>query len=194
MRILLACHEPPGAGKGLLGPGNLAERLARAGHAVRVWDASATVFDDGPAPRFSDLGGRPGFPQLSAAGVAGYLDSARRRLDELVLRFDPDVIHADYLWLLAYLALESGVPYVASVRGPELLAYQADDRFAACVDQGAENAGRLLLEDASLAKALAVTFPALETPVEVAQPGISWLGGLYQQVREDRCGLLVSRG
>jgi hypothetical protein len=101
-------------------------------------------------PRFSDEEpgtGRPAFDELSDAQLARYRDCLRRRLDNLIMRFDPHVIHAQHIWILGQLALESGVPYVLNAWHSELDEYERDARYQPLVEQAAENASRILVPD-----------------------------------------------
>ncbi len=101
-------------------------------------------------PRFGDeeaATGRPTFAELSDAQLARYRDCLRRRLDNLIMRFDPHVIHVQHIWILGQLALESGVPYVLNAWHSELDEYSRDARYQPLVEQAAENASRILVLD-----------------------------------------------
>ncbi|MBX7164784.1 MAG: glycosyltransferase [Pirellulales bacterium] len=189
MRILLACHESPARADDAWDTGALAERLRSRGHDVRLWDAERELtaltgaafppLDAWPAAWSDDL-------------LAEYLHLARRRLDDLIVAEDPDVIHTDGLWVLAYLALESGVPYVSSVRGGELVRVDTLARQRELIVQAAENAGRLFVADATASERLLAVLPELETPTTVIGPlryaCPTKLSHAYRQVREARCG------
>jgi len=99
------------------------------------------------------------FSSLSSTQLAQYRECLRRRLDAQILRFDPHVIHAQHVWLLGQLALETGVPYVLSAWGPELVDSQTDERFTALAEQAAENAGRILAADAEVKRRVAELYP-----------------------------------
>lgn len=88
--------------------------------------------------------------ELSTADLALYRDRLRRRMDTIVMQFDPQVIHAQHIWVLGQLALESGVPYVLNAWGEELPA-AADPRYRDLASIAAENASRILVPDAALA-------------------------------------------
>ena len=113
-------------------------------------------------PRFSTPGNDQElvFSSLSNAQLAQYRERLRQRLDTQILRFDPHVIHAQHVWLLGQLALETGVPYVLSAWGPELVDCQSDARYAALAEQAAENAGRILAADLATKHRIASLFPA----------------------------------
>ena len=94
----------------------------------RANDAAADLPFD--VPRFSgDPHARLTFGQLSDQQLQQYRDVLRRRLDGQVDRFNPHVLHVQYVSLLGQLAVETGVPYVTSVWGPELQPAELDTRW-----------------------------------------------------------------
>jgi hypothetical protein len=160
-----------------------------------------------PLPRFSadpDGQGRPLFSALSNLQLAQYRERLRRRLDAQVMHFDPHVIHVQHVWVLGQLALETGVPYLLNAWGPELADAAADERFRVLVEQGAENASRILAADASVQQAIASLFEAAadrtrllpealrlcesEVPPARQQEAGRLLHALYREVLEERFG------
>jgi hypothetical protein len=159
-----------------------------------------------PVPRFSRAA-EPAtactFQQLSDLQLAQYREQLRRRIDAQVDRFDPHVIHAQYIWVLGQLALETGVPYVLCAWGEELVDYHLDPRYRALADQAAANASRILAPDESILHDVCATFdvepsqtslaPTLLRPddatgndhtADVAES----LTRLYQSLRDERFG------
>lgn len=148
--------------------------------------------------------GQMAFASLGDAQLAQYRERLRRRLDAQILRFDPHVIHAQHVWLLGQLALETGVPYLLNAWGPELDDSQSDERFRPLAEQAAENAGRILAVDAATSHRLGTLFPgaaertilmadALRSPdfgaSEAANAAVAeTLTSLYRTVLEERFG------
>ena len=168
MRILLTSHRP-------LGDGATGRRLAqlrealRDSHEVRV--VQAALHRDYPAdvrvvlcraddpdadlafamPTFEgDAPGQRSFASLSNAKLAAYREAFRAALDSEIEGFDPDIVHAQHLWIDGHLALESGAPYVVAAEWDEWDLASEDDRFARYVRETAENAGRILTDDFEL--------------------------------------------
>jgi hypothetical protein len=142
------------------------------------------------------------FSTLSDQQLTQYRDHLRRRLDLLIDRFDPHVLHAQHIWMLGQLSLESGVPYVLNAWPDELLEYDCDPRYQPLADQAAENAGRILVPDEALgrqvverfesaADRLLVMSPELvrdsSGPAEQAKTSES-LHAVYQAVLDERFG------
>jgi hypothetical protein len=165
MRILFASHYSPDDPQA--GPSILAAmaRLRAAGHHVHVLvvDGNPTSSPlpnvrrvvcsaDHPlapihfaAPSFDRRGaGRPSFAELSDRQLSDYRDVLRIEFDREIDLHDPHVVHTSQLWLFAHLALEAGVPYVASTTGEEFETCRTDARYRRFVVQAAENAGRIL--------------------------------------------------
>jgi hypothetical protein len=124
-------------------------------------------------PRFSgedEAGDRPTFAELSDADLAAYRDCLRRRLDNQILHFDPHVIHAQHLWILGQLALESGVPYVLNAWNAELFDYQQDARYQSIAEQAAENASRILVADENTQRRVDGLFESVGERIVVMPP------------------------
>ncbi len=94
-----------------------------------------------------DAPGRQTFAALSEDQLARYREAVRQKLDREVEAFDPHVIQVEYVWLLGQLVLETGVPYVARVWGPELTSCLDLPRMRGLAQQAAENAGRIIVAD-----------------------------------------------
>ncbi len=107
------------------------------------------------------------FLTLGDDQLASYRDRIRRHLDAEIDRFDPHVIHAQHIWIQGQLALETGVPYVLSAWGPELVEYAKDPRYRMLADQAAENAGRILAAHHTVLEEVASTFEGLAGRVSV---------------------------
>jgi hypothetical protein len=143
------------------------------------------------------------FAALSNAQLAQYRERLRRRLDAQILRFDPHVIHVQHVWVLGQLALETGVPYVLSAWGPELVDCQRDERYGALAAQAAENAGRIMAADEATKRQVESLFDgAAERTIvmpdelrrnsagdaEASRASAATLHALYQAVLDERFG------
>lgn len=158
-------------------------------------------------PRFStdlDVNGRPLFSSLSRLQLAQYRECLRRRLDAEIARFDPHVIHAQHIWVLGQLALESGVPYVLSAWPAELVDCRSDERYRALAEQAADNAGRILAADEATLRGVVEAFESaadraalMPGELRLQGPSVSAdaraaaaarLRALYQAVLDERYG------
>ena len=92
--------------------------------------------------------------------MAQYRERLRWRLDRQILRFDLHLIHAQHVWLLGQLALETEVPCVLSAWGFERVECQSDVRCAALDERARGNAGRILAANRATKRRIASLFPA----------------------------------
>jgi len=179
MRILLADHFGLGTAGSPSCTLRLAQGLLAAGHQVyalvvddhsgqddlfpvrrvvcRPRDADADLPFEVPtfsaAPE-TDLS----FESLTDRQLSDYRQALRYSLDSVVDSFDPDIIHAQHVWVLAQLALETGVPYALTAWPDELETYSRDARYRQLADQAAENAGRIFIGSRELEGRLLATF------------------------------------
>lgn len=224
MRILLAHHFPLRQSETGRLVWDWAEALVAAGDEVRLLVVDEqhrfgeplaierVVCGDDPnadltfkLPCFSseEADERPAFSSLSDAQLAQYRERLRRRLDAQVLQFDPHVIHAQHVWVLGQLALESGVPYVLNAWGPELVDCRADARYRALAEQAAENASRIFAADETIRRQLVALFDRaddrtvlLPDELRLGESHVSQSRGqaaqrlqaLYQSVLDERFG------
>jgi hypothetical protein len=158
-------------------------------------------------PRFStsaDVGDGPIFASLSNSELAQYRERLRRRLDAQILQFDPHVIHAQHVWVLGQLALETGVPYVLSAWAAELVDCRDDERYGALAAQAAENAGAIVAADEATKVRVEALFDGtgdrtVVMPEELRRGAAGdspaarefaagWWRALYQAVLDERFG------
>jgi glycosyltransferase involved in cell wall biosynthesis len=193
MRVLLTNHFPlEGSASGTY-THDLALGLQQAGHEVRVLVLDDRADGDEPFPvrrvvcklgdatadlpfSFPCFTEHPrssqSFYALSDEQIAQYRDVLRRCLDEEIAAFDPQVVHAQHIWILGHLALEAGVPYLLSATGRDLLGYAADERYRRFAEEAAENAGRILTPSDFVGRQVLATFDVPSDRVETLYPAI----------------------
>jgi hypothetical protein len=145
-------------------------------------------------PTFAPPAGQTSFADLTIFQIADYREAFRRLLDIEMAEFNPQVIHAQHVWLGGQLALESGAPYVLTAWGPELDCAADDPRYQPLLDQAAENASRILAVDALVARRLGARFESAAERVLCAGPsdvesGVGFdLPALYETILNERFG------
>lgn len=212
MRVLLTNHLPWHGSSSGARAFELAQGLTSAGHEVhalvvdhqatgvepfvvrrivcRAGEATADLPFDIPGLT-ADSSNRLTFDALTDAQLAHYRDENRRLLDLEVEAFDPQIIHAQHIWIQGHLALETGVPYVVSAALDELEAYRRDARFRPLAQQAAENAGRILVESEAVRVEVTKTFGEVADRVEVVPQSGQWIErivAIYQKVLATRFG------
>lgn len=206
MRVLLLSHFPLNQSESGDHARRIATALQAAGHEPRVLVAAETTPIQMPfpvaavegtgigTPSFSSPDGGVTFGDLSDAELSDYREAVRRRLDVEIAEFDPQVIHAQHVWISGQLALESGAPYVLTAWGAELEAATADPRYRPLADQAAENASRILAVDRSVQGRLCDRYESIADRIECVSPAAVETGGgfdlvaLYELILRERFG------
>jgi len=167
MRVLLINHFPlQGSGSGIYTL-NIALELIKEGHQVFVIDIDNQLDETRyPFERTTilcneKLNSKPDlkfdFPcftthprsnntyyNLSAQQINEYVNKFIQTAKVVVKNFKPDIIHAQHLWITPYAAMKSGVPYVITVHGTDLMGFKKDKRFHKYAIAGAHNAKKII--------------------------------------------------
>ena len=181
MRILLVendfAAEQPLAGNELFSL-QLVRQAARAGHDLRRL-----------------------VPNTTAAGKA--LDARqslfREQIDQQIVAFDPHIVHLCAIGMVGHLVLESGVPYLLSTWGNELVEFERDPRLYDLAQQVLENAGGVLFDGEATRRRIESRFSPIDRPVfcltdfgwpetagipdaDTADLSLDWLWPIYQEI------------
>ena len=84
------------------------------------------------------------FFDLTDAELNMYLSAFEKVIAKAVEEFKPDVIHGQHIWLLSWLAIKTGVPYVVTAHGTDLMGYKQGERFRQYADETAVGAKRII--------------------------------------------------
>ena len=148
---------------------NVAQELVRLGHEVLVIvpDHQAVPTEDYPFPAqtilFSD-GENDGqaevdfnfpcftthprsvttFYELSDQQMEAYVELWRKHIKQAIVDFQPDIIHAHHVWVTPFVASETGLPYVISVHGTDLMGFRDGPRYRPMALTAAEKAYGLI--------------------------------------------------
>ncbi|MBT5420117.1 MAG: glycosyltransferase family 4 protein [Candidatus Cloacimonetes bacterium] len=171
MKVLLINHFPlQGSGSGIYTL-NIAQELIKEGHEVFVIDIDCEKDDvEYPFQRRTILCSKNpkvdydlnldlnfNFPcftthprslntyyNISNQQVSDYVQTFIRVTKEVVADFNPDIIHAQHLWITPYAALNSAIPYVVTVHGTDLMGFKKDKRYHKYALEGANNATKII--------------------------------------------------
>ena len=164
MKILLVNHFPlTGSGSGVYNA-NIAHSLMRKGHDVRiVMPENIKVSDshlhpvyfkgeeniEGSLPfNFPCFTTHPrsvkSFHDLTAEELYLYKKAFTDALAEEVENFEPDVIHASHIWILADIASSFDVPLVITAHGTDLFGYNESPRFREEAERAVTNAFKII--------------------------------------------------
>ena len=84
------------------------------------------------------------FFDLDDKQLDAYLSAFEKTIEKAVEEFKPDVIHAQHIWLLAWLARKTNVPYVITAHGTDLMGYQKSARFRQYAQEAAVGSRRII--------------------------------------------------
>jgi glycosyltransferase involved in cell wall biosynthesis len=151
VRVLIPNHFPlQGSGSGTYTL-NVAQELLRAGHQALAivpdhcqvqgypFAVKTIIFSDGhnenPALHFNfpcfttHPRSTTTFYELTNAQVQAYVQAWQQALDEVVAEFRPHVIHANHVWVAAHAARQTGLPYVITCHGTDLMGFRQGPRY-----------------------------------------------------------------
>ena len=166
MRILMPNHFPlQGSGSGIYTL-NVAKELITAGHEVLAivpdhepttgytFPTRTILFSNGTNagaqldfnfPCFTTHPrSKTTFYELTAEQLAAYVSAWQTAIAEAVADFKPDVIHAHHVWVTPYVAQQTGVPYVISCHGTDLMGFHKGPRYREMALTGARNAHAII--------------------------------------------------
>jgi len=84
------------------------------------------------------------FSDLDEAQLDMYMTAFERAVNQAVAEFKPDIIHGQHIWLLTWLAIKTGIPYVVTAHGTDLMGYQKWERFRKYAEEAATGAKRII--------------------------------------------------
>ena len=84
------------------------------------------------------------FFDLDEKQLEAYLSAFEKTIEKAIEEFKPDVIHAQHIWLLAWLARKTNVPYVITAHGTDLMGFQKSARFRQYAREAADGSRRII--------------------------------------------------
>ena len=102
------------------------------------------------------------FFDLDEAQLEAYLSAFEKVINDAIAEFKPDIIHAQHIWLLSWLAGKTGIPYVVTAHGTDLMGYQKSSRFRSYADEAAFGAKRIITISNDNDALVRELFPACE--------------------------------
>ena len=168
MRILLINHFPlQGSGSGVY-VSNIAKSLEKKGHKIRIISPENTSnFSDidckklhpvffkymeeienqqnfnipcfDPHPRSSLL-----YCDMTDEQILKYENVFKEAIKEEILKFKPDIIHAQHIWIISSIAAEFGVPMVITSHGSDIMGYEWWKKFQKYAHNSANKSKRII--------------------------------------------------
>lgn len=191
MKILLINHFPlTGSGSGVYNA-NIANSLIRKGHEVKIIvPENIEVFDDMIHPVYFTgekeiFGSLPfNFPcftthprstqtfyELTKSQLDMYKNAFLSAMDEEILKFKPDVIHASHIWILADLAASFNIPLVITAHGTDLIGYRKGAEFRESANRAVDKAYKIVTISEDNEKLVLETFKGIDDKILLMKNG-----------------------
>jgi glycosyltransferase involved in cell wall biosynthesis len=84
------------------------------------------------------------FYELTDAEMQAYIQAWEQHINAAVSAFQPDVIHAHHVWVTPYVAHKTGLPYIISCHGTDLMGFKKGPRYRDLAVSGAQNAHKII--------------------------------------------------
>ena len=80
------------------------------------------------------------FKQLSKNELDLYLGEFKKRIQNVVEKFKPNIIDSQHAWAMAYVLAKLNYPYVISAHNSDQIAFEYDERMRSFAEYAAKNA------------------------------------------------------
>jgi glycosyltransferase involved in cell wall biosynthesis len=81
---------------------------------------------------------------LSSDETASYMRAFADALTEEITGFQPEIIHAQHIWLLSFLAVQHGIPCLITAHGTDLMGYEKWPAFRPYADAAANRCSGII--------------------------------------------------
>lgn len=196
MRILIPNHFPlEGSGSGIYTQ-NIAREITKKGHKALAitpahdeqegfpFEVRTILFTADGAEDISDRRLPFNFPcftthPLSTTTFADLDDDQRRAyvqafqaaIDAAVLDWNPDLIHAQHLWVTGYAALKAEMPYVVTAHGTDLMGFRIFKDWKAMALEGVQHAQTVIAISKQVARDAIELYGIPEERVRIVMNG-----------------------
>lgn len=102
------------------------------------------------------------FGMLSPEETESYQRAFAGALAEEMTGFRPDIIHAQHIWLLSYLAVQYGVPCLITAHGTDLMGYEKWPAFRRYADAAASRCSKIIAISKDNGELVRKLFPQAE--------------------------------
>ena len=111
------------------------------------------------------------FNDLDEEQLEMYLSAFEQAINRSIIDFKPDIIHGQHIWLLSWLAIKTGIPYVVTAHGTDLMGYKQWERFRKYAEETALGAKRIITISNDNNELVSELFPACADKAVFMQNG-----------------------
>ncbi|MDR2035179.1 MAG: glycosyltransferase family 4 protein [Coriobacteriales bacterium] len=215
MRVLLINHFPlEGSGSGTY-TRDVAQFLVKRGHEVCVIFPENKTPEPMPGvqlcPVYFDGNDAAGealpynFPCFTThpRSTTTFADLSQQQMDEYLAAFDrtarrvmedfcPDIIHAQHIWILAYLGAHYNVPCVITAHGTDLMGYEKWPQLRHYADEAVDACDSIITISQDNYRATLEVFPQAKSKAQIVRNGYN--NDIFYPEPLDRAALLAQYG
>jgi len=111
------------------------------------------------------------FTNLTEEQFNMYMSAFEKEVARAVREFKPDIIHGQHIWLLSWLAIKTGIPYVVTAHGTDLMGYKQGERFRKYAEETAIGAKKIITISDDNNKLVGEMFPTCADKAVYMQNG-----------------------
>ncbi|HEY44400.1 MAG TPA: glycosyltransferase family 4 protein [Anaerolineae bacterium] len=132
------------------------------------------------------------FADLDNAQRETYIEAFRSAMDFAVSEWKPDVIHAQHLWVTSYVAKLTGLPYVVTAHGTDLMGFRKYDAWRPVALEGALSAGAIIAVSQQVARDTIELYGVREEQVHLVWNGFDQ--DIFHVMSVDQSEVLTQHG
>jgi glycosyltransferase involved in cell wall biosynthesis len=132
------------------------------------------------------------FADLDDAQRETYIEAFRSAVDHAVNEWKPEVIHAQHLWVTPYAAKLTGLPYVVTAHGTDLMGFRKYEAWKPVALEGARNAGIIIAVSKQVARDTIELYGVKEERVHLVWNGFDQ--GVFRVLSVARSEVLTRHG
>jgi len=99
------------------------------------------------------------FYDMTPLQKSAYLSTFEDEIAKEIEDFQPDIIHAQHIWILSQIVSKFGCPFLMTAHGTDLMGYQKAPDFRRFSDEAVEKASKIIVISEDIDQLVADTFP-----------------------------------
>ena len=132
------------------------------------------------------------FADLDSDQREAYVQAFQQAIEAAVAAWKPDIIHAQHLWVTGYAAADTGVPYVATAHGTDLMGFGRYPAWRELALEGVRQAGAVIAISHQVADEAMALYDIPERRIRLIMNGFD--ASIFKPMDLDRSDVLRSFG
>ncbi len=129
------------------------------------------------------------YADLDDAQREAYIGAFRSAIDSATSEWEPEVIHAQHLWVTPYAAKLTGLPYVVTAHGTDLMGFRKYGAWKSVALEGARGAGAIIAVSKQVARDTIELYSVASEQVRLVWNGFDQ--GVFHVMSGDRNEVLT---